>query len=531
MKLFILIACLLACSCTASPIVQTKLGAIRGKLDGTANVFLGVPFAQPPLGDNRFAAPRELVDKFEQTLDATRFKPMCMQRIVAGSSPFAFASEDCLYLNVYAPLNANASSSLATLVFVHGGAFNIGGPQVYNGSRLASKHDAVVVTVAYRLGVFGFSAFSSHDGNDAGESEPIANVGLLDQRAALRFVQQNIDAFGGDPKRVTLFGESAGGGSVFYHNFASASWPLFASGVAESPGVWAVASRERAAAATNRFGVALKNCSDAAPGALLRCMRAMSAEALLPDTSSAPWTPTLAFVPSIDDDFLPDQPLQLLNNGKWSQKPLMLGWNAREETLFALVNSARPPPMLAAAYSAHVARSFGNCSSDHARLAPFVEQTYASSAKRRGKWATYGFEASDWGLMARCPRLLAPSLRASSSAVFMYYFDHVPSKGVFNVLGATHTTELPFVFSEPEQGGMQFNDVDWSLAHRMSAMWCDFARSGVPSSSWPDYRQHMLVQTLKPSMPNATAYPNTDETACQWEPFYLSGQYPQAEVF
>ncbi|CAK0796387.1 unnamed protein product [Prorocentrum cordatum] len=228
--------------CAASPIVQTADGPVQGFSHRSAQTtgvevssFWGIPFAQPPVGELRLRAPRPLNRTWSTPLAATKKSKACLQW-----EPGKFQSEDCLYLNVYTPTRSiSADAGLPVMVWVHGGAYTQGdayqsvlGTSVYDGSNIAGRHQLVVVTLQYRLNGLGFWASDQLREEDPAFST--GNMALRDQRAALQWVQRNARAFGGDPSRVTLFGESAGGFSVMWHLVSRPSWPLFQAAIMES---------------------------------------------------------------------------------------------------------------------------------------------------------------------------------------------------------------------------------------------------------------------------------------------------------
>uniref|UniRef100_A0A452IRN6 Carboxylic ester hydrolase n=1 Tax=Gopherus agassizii TaxID=38772 RepID=A0A452IRN6_9SAUR len=231
----------------AQPEVTTKYGRLQGKqtsvkgTDRLVNVFLGIPFAKPPLGSLRFSPPQQ-AEPWKGLRAATSYPPMCLQdtewiksmtEMLKAVCPPLTVSEDCLFLNVYTPAHSNKKAKLPVMVWIHGGALVLGAASIYDGSALSAYENVVVVAVQYRLGITGF--FSTGDEHARG------NWGLLDQVAALQWVQENIEFFGGDPESVTIFGESAGGISVGAHILSPLSKGLFhkaisESGVAQFPG-------------------------------------------------------------------------------------------------------------------------------------------------------------------------------------------------------------------------------------------------------------------------------------------------------
>nr|XP_051702866.1 cocaine esterase-like isoform X8 [Oryctolagus cuniculus] len=316
---------------SASPIRNTHTGQVRGSLvhvegtDAGVHTFLGIPFAKPPLGPLRFAPP-EPAEAWSGVRDGTSHPAMCLQNFaVMGQNvlkinftpPSISMSEDCLYLNIYSPAHAREGSDLPVMVWIHGGAFTMGMASMCDGSALAAFEDVVVVTIQYRLGVLGF--FSTGDQHATG------NWGYLDQVAALRWVQQNIAHFGGNPGRVTIFGESAGGMSVSSHVLSPMSQGLFhgaimESGVALLPGLITSSSEVISTVVAN-----LSGCGQVDSETLVRCLRAKSEEEMLAITKVFK---VIAVV--VDGVFLPRHPEELLASADFQPVPSIIGVNNDE---------------------------------------------------------------------------------------------------------------------------------------------------------------------------------------------------------
>nr|XP_044996751.1 pyrethroid hydrolase Ces2e isoform X2 [Jaculus jaculus] len=316
---------------TVSPIRATNTGQVRGSLvhlNGTKvgiHTFLGIPFAKPPLGPLRFAPP-EPPEPWNGVRNGTSHPAMCLQstsemeffRILFNVIPPSIpVSEDCLYLSVYSPAHAHEGSNLPVMVWIHGGGLVCGMASLYDGSMLAATEDVVVVTIQYRLGVLGF--FSTGDHHASG------NWGYLDQVAALRWVQQNIAHFGGNPDRVTIFGESAGGTSVSSHVVSPMSRGLFhgaimQSGVAVLPGL-IFSSHE----GVYRVVANLSGCDQGNSESLLGCLRSKSGEDILAISKAFTMTPGV-----VDGAFLPRHPQELLASADFQPVPSIIGVNNDE---------------------------------------------------------------------------------------------------------------------------------------------------------------------------------------------------------
>ncbi|XP_063664506.1 carboxylesterase 3-like [Pan troglodytes] len=316
----------------AQPEVDTTLGRVRGRqvgvkgTDRLVNVFLGIPFAQPPLGPNRFSAPRP-AQPWEGVRDASTVPPMCLQdvesmnnsRFVLNRKQQIFSvSEDCLVLNIYSPAEAPAGAGRPVMVWVHGGALITGTATCYNGSALAAYGDVVVVTVQYRLGVLGF--FSTGDEHAPG------NQGFLDVVAALRWVQGNITPFGGDLNCVTIYGGSAGGSIISGLVLSPMAAGLFhraitQSGVITTPGIieshpWPLAQK-----ITNTLA-----CSSSSPAEMVQCLRQKEGEELVLSKKLK-----ITIYPlTVDGTVFPKSPKELLKEKPFHSVPFLMGVNNHE---------------------------------------------------------------------------------------------------------------------------------------------------------------------------------------------------------
>ena len=303
-------------------------------------VFRGIPYAAAPTGEFRFREPQP-VARWAGVRQARQFGPRCMQPVPASKSDTRAKemSEDCLYLNVWAPSRA-ADAKLPVLVYFHGGGFTAGDASSprYDGANLASR-GIVMVTVNYRLGVFGFLA--PPEAAQESSHGTSGNYGLLDQVSALRWVRDNIAQFGGDPSKVTIAGESAGSIAVSTHMASPLSRGLFARAIGESGGAFApneVWRRDEAQEAAAKFATRVGASS-------LQQLRSLPAQALLAAATQPNLAPeSIAFWPSVDGHFLTELPEQVFTNGAQAQVPLMVGSNSQERPYTALLGETAPTP-------------------------------------------------------------------------------------------------------------------------------------------------------------------------------------------
>jgi para-nitrobenzyl esterase len=430
-------------------------------------VFKGIPFAAPPVGNLRWRVPKAPA-KWDGTRDANKFGPVCMQRRTPSAE--GAMSEDCLYLNVYTAAKT-AKDKRPVMVWIHGGALTSGAGSLYDGEALAKK-GVVVVTINYRLGLFGF--FAHPELTRESDRNASGNYGLLDQIAALEWVQKNIAAFGGDAKRVTIFGESAGSWSVNYLTASPLARGLFQRAIGESGAEFEPA---RKLADMEQAGVKLAETQNAGTVAALR---AKSAEDLMKVTG-------FATAANVDGWFLPEDVFTTYSKGKQNDVPTLIGSNSDEGTMFT------PPNTTASSFRDLAAKRFGPDADAFLKLYPFTsdKEAWASQAASM-RDQTFGWEMRTWARM---------QTKTGKSKVYMYYFSHVPS-GKNRVPGAYHGSEIPYVFgnlqiapfavtpndTEPRP----WQDIDHKLADVMSSFWVDMATTGDPNGKnlpkWPAFR-------------------------------------------
>ncbi|MEJ7770030.1 MAG: carboxylesterase family protein, partial [Chitinophagaceae bacterium] len=315
-------------------IVNTANGKLEGTDESGVRIFKGVPFAQPPVGDLRWKEP-QAVKNWEGIRKADKFGPRAMQRPLFGDMSFRSngISEDCLYLNVWTPARS-ATDHLPVLVYFYGGGLlaGDGSEPRYDGESMSRK-GIVAITVNYRLTIFGFFAHPELTKESPHRSS--GNYGLLDQHAALKWVQQNIAAFGGDPKRVTIAGESAGSFSVSAHMASPLSKNLIAGAIGESGSLLNI-QPSVPLSAVEKMGVAFATGLGASS---LADLRAMDAARIL-EATALPTTPR--FPVTIDGYFLPKSPAEIYAAGDQARVPLLVGWNSEESNYRSLMGQEKP---------------------------------------------------------------------------------------------------------------------------------------------------------------------------------------------
>jgi para-nitrobenzyl esterase len=471
-------------SADALEVVVADGGPVRGMTTEDGLAFLGIPYAAPPVGNLRWQPPQPPQD-WTGVLDASEFGSSCPQ----NPGPFGLAStnEDCLYLNVYTPPATPPVhlQNLPVMVWLHPGAFQVGDGAAQVPTDILDR-GVVVVTLNYRLGVLGWLA---HPGLTAESPDATSgNYGLQDQQAALRWVQRNIDRFGGNPNNVTIFGESAGGVSVHAHMISPQSAGLFHRGIIQS-GAYAMTFPTLAAAEAQ--GTAFATQVGCAP-ADVACLRALPAATILQNQNPLP----SAFVPRKDGELLPLSPTEAFASGAFHHVPVIEGSTHDEFSLFvATTFFFRNPPLPAGlTYEQRIAILLGV----PAAVAPIIAAQYplASYASQFEALSAIGTDSA-----FACNSLLAMSLLAPQVPTWGYEFDdpNAPMGALPQVpgfsYGAYHGSELQYLFdTRRTQPAPDLDPAQQQLADAMQSYWTEFATTGNPNSSdAPAWPQHVTL--------------------------------------
>lgn len=488
--------------------VRIDSGALAGKAAGKGvSAWLGVPFAAAPVGDRRWRPPGP-VTPWKGVRAATAFAPACPQKGVSmpGETPPA-TSEDCLYLNVWAPDGARRAP---VIVWIHGGGYANGATAMplYAGDRLAAR-GAVVVTVAYRLGPLGWLAHPEL----TAESGSSGDYGLMDQIAALEWVKRNIAAFGGDPGNVTIAGQSAGGMSVSMLMASPRARGLFRRAIGQSGGLFEpvqLAPRYQLAQA-EKDGVAY----GASVGAdSLAALRALPADKLLEGRAG------LVTHPVIGPGVLPRSPYDAYVRGEAAPVPVLAGYNAEEARSLSDLSG-----VTAASFTADLTRTFGPLPPPLVSAYPFT--TDAEARRARGdleRDLRFGWDMWAWArLQAR-----------AGHPVWLYRFSArppFPADSVRTGWGAGHFAELWYMFDQLDQEPWAWTTSDRRLADTMAGYWVNFARTGDPNGpglpTWPAFTSDEgplldLGETIAPTqVPGLTGLRTFDTTydAVRGRPF------------
>ena len=452
-------------------IVATKQGLLRGVQADSICAWKGIPYAKAPLGELRFRAPQP-AEAWHGVKDATMVGPISLQN-KAGTKQKGKQSEDCLTLNVWSP--AADGRKRPVMVWIHGGGFLVGSgaSPIYNGTNMSKNGDVVVVTINYRLGAFGFLYLNDIKGRQTGFD---SNLGIRDQVAALQWVHDNIAAFGGDPDMVTIFGESAGAISVLTLMAVPSAHGLFRRAIVESASPESIWAPKTATEVTLRYlkmlGVSpdsLQQLKTMNTDTFVSTMYALIGQFMKSSTTIK------VLAPTIDGDFLPEDPISAIRAGKNAGVDLMIGTNKDESTLLAL-------------------KRIGITPRNADELKPYLDNIEPSARKKI--IATYKHFPRRSGVMDMTtdgifamPSIKISELQAKYASTYMYRFDW--SSPVLRMIGlrACHGLELPFVFGTTDNGpgryftAMSNRKIVHRISQKMQLSWINFARYGNPDPS------------------------------------------------
>jgi len=494
-------------------VVKTDVGSVRGHIRYGNVEYLGIPYAKAPVGNLRWAPPVP-IEPWEGIKDARQFGPACPQQARYGITE-ASEQEDCLSLNVSVPRTKTKSSpkALPVMVWIHGGAFVGGSSNLYRLDKLTREGRMIVVSINYRIGALGFMPHKAFDAASNG------GFGLLDQREALRWVQRNIHQFGGDPRNVTVAGESAGAGSVCMH-LASADkvQGLFHKAIVVSAACFQPMRHVEQAAqsvgtkVTNDVGCA--NAADA-----LDCLRRAPVAALLEAQGKATQEDTLAFAPVVGNQVVPRQAAEAVRTGQFVNVPILMGGTNKELLIYVAYAEQGGMRFTPENYPEYLKIIYGGSADEIARKVP---EQVAEQYPLRGKNTAplmLGQAATDFtptiGINA-CLLLATGQAIAKSQPLYMFEFADdnalvsgvsVPTQPAVSFkLGAVHSSELNYLFPNMSNNSKinapALPPASQALATTMVAYWTHFARHGVPkapqSATWPLYSRTDQVMQFKP---------------------------------
>jgi para-nitrobenzyl esterase len=457
-------------------LISIDTGLLRGSATAANKIFLGIPYAKPPLNELRWTAPQAPAP-WQGERDATRMALPCSQPLSAVSHEIKQHQEDCLYLNVYTPPDAQPGAALPVIVWIHGGAATTGSASEYPAAGLAQTGRAVVVTINYRLGVFGFLALP-----ELQKQDPKMNFGMQDQLAALQWVQRNIAAFGGDKQRVTIAGESFGGQSVMIHMVSKLSAGLMHRAIVQSAaptGLFNAPWTIPVAFATSETYVSGTSCAQSTDR--MTCLRKLPAQDLL---DASPYStdfrkPSGIWGPMLDGQLFPAPVFDKFKSGDFNRVPLLIGMNRDElQALVALayqVPTGKPPTVEEFKTSLS---SFGTPQAASNLLTSFYPvRRYGSPQNALSALLT--------DFLFMCPNHRATKVLATKVPTFAYRFDDRDAPSILDApdlnMLAYHGAEVPYLFEmwtdKPLTATQQ------ALAAQMKKYWGNFAATGDPGRS------------------------------------------------
>jgi para-nitrobenzyl esterase len=501
---------------TARPVagdpIKTTGGLVGGSTiaEGGVRLYRSIPYAAPPVGELRWQAPKPVVP-WQGVLAPADFGPRCLQGRIFDDIVFKELSEDCLTLNIWTPARS-AGDRLPVLVWIHGGGFQAGaGAEPRHDGEAFARKNVVLVTINYRLGVFGFLAHPELT-RESGRTAS-GNYGLLDQVAALKWVRDNIAAFGGDSRNVTIFGESAGSFAVSALMASPLARGLFHKAIGQSGAFFSVRggtllpkSLSEAEEHGTRFATTLGASS-------LAALRAKSGDEVLQAAMKMqPW-----FSPIVDGYFLPEPAAAVYAAGKQAPVPLLAGWNADEVRAGIVLAKQKPT---AQTFTEEAGKRFGEHAAAILKAYPASNDAEAmESAAALANDTFIGYSTWKW---------LEMHAKTTDAPVYRYSFDRkipVPANHKVNGVpatsadvGARHAGEIEYVFGALK---LSLPNVPWEAADRtlsdaMTTYWANFARTGNPSGSglpeWPRYDETLQVLHL-----DTKIHPATDSLRPRYE--------------
>ncbi|HUG11148.1 MAG TPA: carboxylesterase family protein [Opitutaceae bacterium] len=448
--------------------VATEHGLVQGVVENDLTVYKGIPFAAPPVGDLRWKAPQPAA-KWEGVRETTAFGPDPYQGDGKGN-----LSEDCLYLNIWTPAKS-ADAKVPVLVWIYGGGFSFGSNStpVHNGEHLARK-GVVLVTINYRVGPFGFLA---HPELSAESPHGVSgNYGLLDQIAGLQWVKKNIAAFGGDPDKVTIFGESAGGIAVSMLCASPQAKGLFYGAISQSGGSFGPSrpttypgENMRRLGDAEKLGVAFATKAGASSIAELR--------KLTPDKIPSGFGSGAAW-PIVDGWVIPDDQHKLYEAGRYNDVDILVGYNSDEGLSFSREKTPEE-------YIENTKKRYGPFAEKLLQAYPVGETGVQKTARDLARDAAFGWQTWAWATL---------QARTGKSKVFYYYFDQHPERPADSPAadhGMPHGVDVPYVFQTLNPEDPKLTPGDRAISETVSTYWANFAKHGNPNGpgvpKWPEF--------------------------------------------
>lgn len=472
-----------AADAASGVVVKTPQGTVRGVRAAGSDRFLGLPYAKPPIKDRRFKAPVP-AGTWTGVRDATRQAPACIQFQPTGVRESQPTSEDCLYLDLYRPSTAKPSSMLPVLVWFHGGGSTQGTGVIYGGQTMAEQTNTIVVSINYRLGAFGYLALPQLDAETPAGS---GNWGLMDQLQSLKWVRKEIGAFGGDTKRVTIAGQSAGASAVCAMLATPSAKRYFQRAIIESGPCRSNATREAAEKTGLNFAHAA-GCTDDA--AILNCLRLAWTGNLVAAEQKYVVNSRVA-----GGSFLPQNPRDAIANGTWNRVPVLIGNVRNENRLLSVANYK----ITADQYVQMVQSQYGAAAPDV--LAHYPVTSYAKPF--------YALASVQTDAGNACQSHIAADRLGGLTPTYEYEFDDPTSPTLYGFqppgidMSSGHSAELAYLF-DFTLGDRPLTATQTKLADQMKRYWAAFARTGDPNvkgdPTWPRHTAaNAQVMTLRPT--------------------------------
>jgi para-nitrobenzyl esterase len=495
-KIVLALAALAMTATAASAAVKVEQGLLEGRSENGLTVYKGIPFAAPPVGDLRWRAPQPAA-KWNGVRQADKYAPYCPQFNFGPDYTRAAMSEDCLYLNVWTPAKSPADK-IPVLVWIHGGGFAAGANSepLFDGDVIAKK-GVVLVNVTYRLGILGFLAHPELSKETANHVS--GNYGLLDQIAALKWIKKNIAAFGGDPDRVTIFGESAGGISVSMLAASPLAKGLFAGAISDSGGSF---GSVRAAGGPGENMRPLRSAEKdglgfqiTAGAGSLADLRKIPAEKILAATRGMAW-------PNVDGYVIPSDQVSIYDAKKFNDTPILVGYNSDEGLSFSRFTDPQ-------SYIRATKGRYGQFSDPLLNAYPAGDKGHPKSARDLARDTAFGWHTWNW---ARKQSSLG------KNKAWLFYFDQhpeYPAGSPEEGHGAPHGRDLPYVFGHLDGlRGETPTAADRRASEAMVTYWTNFVKFGDPNGegvpAWPAFTEADQQAMLLTAAPHPIAVPNLE---------------------
>jgi len=472
--------------------VRVSDGMLQGTLEDGLMVYKGIPFAAPPVGNLRWRGPRP-VAKWDGVLQATKYAPAPFQ----GGNPPSGKSEDCLYLNIWSPAKSD-QEKIPVLVWIYGGGFSFGSTAepVHSGEKLAKK-GVILVSIAYRVGPIGF--LSHPELNAENPNGVSGNYGLLDMIAGLQWIQKNIAAFGGDPNKVTIFGESAGAISVSMLCASPLAKGLFHGAISQSGGSFGP-TRAKTYPGENMKTLMQANGEGEDFVRKAGATSVVELRNMSPDKLPSGWGMGSAW-PIVDGYVIPDDQHKLYEEGKYNDVPILVGYNSDEGASFS---PGRTPEECISA----VKLRYGKFADELLKAYPVGEKTVLKTARDLARDAAFGWQTWSWANL---------QAKTGKSKVFYYYFDQhpdFPKDSPRFGYGSPHGQDVAYVFQHIDPSNPQTLKTDLEISDAMSTYWTNFAKYGDPNGkglpAWPNFSSEQAQVMYFSQTPHIGPVPSAD---------------------